>query len=57
MQLVPHVLTVKRKNLHCQKQPQGAIFENIVHQIQLQIYKENNQQGAFTPIRFAKQLD
>lgn len=57
MQLVPHVLTVKRKNLHCQKQPQGVIFENIIHQIQLQIYKENNQQGTFTPIRFAKQLD
>ena len=37
------------------KQPEGSIFEKIVHRIQFQIYRENAQQGAFTPIKFAKQ--
>ena len=36
-------------------QPQGLLFENIVHPIQLQIIRENTQQGAFTPIRYGKQ--
>ena len=57
MQLVPQgtiVLIVKRNNCknHCQKQPQGLFFEKIVPQTQLQIYRGNAQQVAFTPIKF-----
>ena len=46
------VLTVKgnncKKQLHCQKQPQGLFFEKII---------ETNQakQVAYTPNKFAKQ--
>ena len=52
------VLTLKRNNckkLHCQKQPQGLLKKKIVHSIQLQVYRGNAQQVAFTPIKFAKQ--
>ena len=41
--------------LHFQELSQGSFFEQIVHRIQLQIYRGNTQQGMFTPIKFAKQ--
>ena len=41
--------------LHCQKQAQGLFFEKIVLRIQLQVYRGNAQQVAFTPTKFAKQ--
>ena len=41
--------------LYCQKQPQGPFFEKVIQRIQLKIYRENVQQGAFTPIKFNTQ--
>ena len=52
------VLTVKRnnfKNSIAWKSLKAYFWKKIVLRIQLQIYKGNAQQVAFTPIKFTKQ--
>ena len=55
----PNSLTIKR-NICEIPLPEVAsrfiVFKKIVYQIKLQIYRGNTQQGAFTPIKFAKPI-